>query len=196
VIRLAAIRRGREARAPTAGRPPLASGGPVSGFVRVLGFRPTFFGTPIGRYGDAVLRGPGRWAIGEREVFGAAVSAGNACGYCTGVHAQIAAECLGHPVVDALVHRKAELPADVEQAVPPMLEFLRRLSRDPEGLTTADVATLRAAGIGDDAIREAAHAAALLEICNRVTTALGVDAMDSVGNRESALMLLRRGYDL
>jgi len=175
---------------------PFLSGDAAPGFVKVLMFRPGFFGTPIGRYGDAVLRGPGRWAIGERELFGAAVSAGNACGYCTGVHAQIASECLGESTASALIYETAAVPPDVEPTVPPMVKFLRRLSHDPEGLTTTDVATLRAAGISDDAIREAAHAGALLEICNRVNTALGVDAMTPEGNRRTATMLLRRGYDL
>jgi uncharacterized peroxidase-related enzyme len=175
---------------------PLAFGGTAPGFVKVLMFRPAFFGKPVGRYGDVVLRGPGRWSIGERELFGAAVSAGNACGYCSGVHREIAAECLGEPAVEALVDETAAPPADVGPAVAPMVAFLRRLSHDPDGLTTADIAALRQAGIGDDAIREAAHAAALLEICNRVNTALGVEPMDSGGNRRAAAMLLRRGYDL
>ena len=174
---------------------PLVSGGTAPGFVKILLFRPAFFGAPVGRYGEAVLRGAGRWSIGERELFGAAVSAGNACGYCTGVHRQIATECLGGPVVDALVDGTGDVPAGA-RALPSMVAFLRRLSHDPDGLTTADVATLRAAGISDDAIREAAHAAALLEICNRVNTALGVEAMGPEGNRRAAAMLLRRGYDL
>lgn len=193
MIRLAVVRRGGEAPPGTS---PLDAAGAASGFVTVLRYRPDFFGTPVGRYGDAALRGRGRWTIGERELFGAAVSAGNTCGYCTGVHAQVAAECLGPATVDALVHGRGETPADAGRAVPAMVTFLRRLSREPDDLTTADVARLRAAGVGDDAIREAAHAAALLEICNRVNTALGVDAMDPAGNRRSALMLLRYGYDL
>ncbi|MDQ1531012.1 MAG: hypothetical protein QOE37_1117 [Microbacteriaceae bacterium] len=197
MIRLKVIRRGRGLRARVMGLLlPLVSGGSAPGFVKVLVFRPRFFGAPIGRYGDAVLRGPGLWAIGERELFGAAVSATNACGYCTGVHAQIATECLGEATVDALVHGTGEVPSDVGSPVVPMVAFLRRLSHDPDRLTAADVKTLREGGIGDDAIWEAAHAAALLEICNRVNTALGVDAMSPEGNRRAAAMLLRRGYDL
>ena len=197
MIRLRAVRRGRGLRGRTIGLLlPLVFGGTSPGFVKVLLFRPAFFGTPIGRYGDAVLRWPGRWAVGERELFGAAVSAGNACGYCTGVHARIATDCLGEPTVDALVRGRGELPLDVGPAVAPMVAFLRRLSQDPDGLTTTDVAALRAAGISDDAIREAAHAAALLEVCNRVTSALGVDAMGPRGNRRAAALLLRSGYDL
>jgi uncharacterized peroxidase-related enzyme len=173
---------------------PLAFGGSVPGFVQVLMFRPALFGTPFGRYADAVLRGPGRWSIGHRELFGTVVSAGNRCGYCTGVHGEIAANCLGAPVVDVLVHRAD--PSDVDPALVAMVEFLRRLSHHPADLTAADVATLRAAGVDDTAIREAAHAAALLEIANRVNTALGVEAMTPAGNERAATMLLRRGYDL
>jgi uncharacterized peroxidase-related enzyme len=197
VIRLKVIRHGRGLRARVMGLLlPLASGGTATGFVKVLIFRPRFFGAPIGRYGEAVLGGPGLWAIGERELFGAAVSAANACGYCTGVHAQIATDCLDQATVNALVHDKGEAPAHLRPAVAPMVAFLRRLSHDPTRLTAADVETLREAGISDEAIREATHAAALLEICNRVNTALGVEAMTPEGNRRAATMLLRRGYDL
>jgi hypothetical protein len=45
------------------------------------------------------------------------------------------------------------------------------------------------------AARSSGHAAALLEICNRVNTALGVNAMKPEGNPRAAAMLLRRGYD-
>jgi uncharacterized peroxidase-related enzyme len=197
VIRLDVIRRGRGLRAKAMGLvAPLVTGGPLPGFVRVLTFRPAFFGAPFGRYGQAVLRGPGRWSVGERELFGAAISDGNACGYCSGLHHRIAAECLGEPVADALVHRRTEAHDDVDPALAAMVGFLRRLSREPETLSPADVAALRAAGISDDAVREAAHAAALLEIANRVNTSLGVEAMDEKGNRRAAAMLLRRGYEL
>jgi uncharacterized peroxidase-related enzyme len=196
MIRLRAIRRGRGLRARALQlASPVISKDPVPGFVKVLLFRPAFFGTPVGRYGQAVFRGPGHWTIGERELFGAAISAGNACGYCTGVHRQIAVNCLGESTVNAVVDRRDEVPTDVGPTVTAMVAFLRQLSHDPDSLSAADVAGLRAAGIGDGAIREAAHAAALLEICNRVNTALGVDASTPEVNKRSAAMLLRRGYD-
>ncbi len=194
MIRLRAIRRGRGLKARLVGRAlRIVYRGDAPGFVKVLMFRPGLLGTPLGRYGDVVMRGPGHWAIGERELFGAAVSSANACGYCVGVHSRIAADCLGDPVVDALVHGTGD---EAEPALSAMVTFVRRLSAAPDALTAADLEPLRAAGISDDAIREAAHAAALLEIANRVNSALGVEAMDPAGNRRAAAMLLRRGYDL
>ena len=197
MIRLRAICRGRGLRAKALLLAlPLLSRGATPGFATVLLFRPDFFGGPFGRYCQAVLRGPGHWTVGERELFGAAVSTGNACGHCTGVHRQIAVDCLGEPVVGAVVDQAGEVPGDVDPALPLMTAFLRRLSHDPDGLTAADVGTLRAAGITDDAIREATHAAAALEIANRINTTLGSEAMAPAANRRSAAMLLRRGYDL
>ncbi len=195
MIRLRAIRRGRGLRARAMRLVlPWISGGAAPGFLTVLMFRPGFFGAPVGRYSHAVLRGPGHWSVGERELFGTVVSVGNSCASCTGVHRQIAVDCLGEPTVAAVVDRGDG--ADVRPDLAAMTAFLRRLSDDPDAVSATDVATLRAAGITDDAVREAVHAAVLLEVCNRVNTALGVDALDPEGNRRAAAMLLRRGYEL
>jgi hypothetical protein len=56
----------------------------VSGYrapdvVRTMRYRKTFFGEPHGIHTQAVMRGPSRWTVGERELFAAFVSRLNEC---------------------------------------------------------------------------------------------------------------------
>lgn len=195
MIRLPVIERGRGLRwlvlRPVVG---LVFGNPVPGFVKVLQYRHRFFGKPVGRYGQVVLRGPGRWSVGERELFGGLVSVRNRCSYCAGVHCGIAGRDLGASAVYEVVHDRE--PDGAGARVAAMVPFLRRLSEGPDRIEAEDVMSLRSAGLDDEEILEATHVAVLLEICNRVVTTLGVEPMGEVQNRRVISFLRRRGYDL
>ncbi|MGH4025658.1 MAG: hypothetical protein ACRDRV_13870 [Pseudonocardiaceae bacterium] len=195
MIRLPVIERGRWLRWLVL-RPVvrLLFGKPAPGFVKVLLYRHRFFGKPVGRYGQAVLRGPGRWSVGERELFGGLVSVRNRCSYCARVHCGIAGRDLGTSAVDDVVHNRD--PDGAGARVAAMVPFLHRLSAGPDRIDAGDVLSLRSAGLDDEEILEATHAAVLLEICNRVVSTFGVEPMDEVQNRRTISFLRRRGYDL
>jgi alkylhydroperoxidase family enzyme len=64
----------------------------------------------------------------------------------------------------------------------------------PEALGPADVELLRAAGIGDAAIRDALYVGVLFNIVDRIADALGF-AIPAPGTfARAAGMLLKRGY--
>ncbi|HEY2762824.1 MAG TPA: hypothetical protein VGJ13_02225 [Pseudonocardiaceae bacterium] len=195
MIRLPVIERGRGLRSWVL-RPvvSLVFGTPIPDFVKVLLYRHTFFGKPVGRYGQTVLRGPGRWSVGERELFGGLISLHNLCRYCAGVHCEIAGRYLSAPTVHDVAHGRD--PAGAGARVAAIVPFLRRLSEQPDRIDAGDVASLHSAGLDDEDILEAVHAALLLEICNRVVNTLGVQPMNATQNRRAASFLMRHGYDL
>lgn len=47
--------------------------------IRMLLYRPAFFGTPMNEAFHSALRGPSPWTVGERELFAAFVSRQNQC---------------------------------------------------------------------------------------------------------------------
>jgi len=49
--------------------------------VRVLMYRPEFFGAPFLDLGHSIMRGPSDWTVGERELFGAFTSSLNRCSF-------------------------------------------------------------------------------------------------------------------
>jgi hypothetical protein len=58
----------------------------VSGFrapdvVRTLRYRQEFFGRHHNAHTQAVMRGPSKWSVGERELFAAFVSRVNKCAF-------------------------------------------------------------------------------------------------------------------
>ena len=75
-----------------------------------------------------------------------------------------------------------------------MLGFIEKLTLNPSGVTPADIAPLRAAGLTDEAIEDAIHVCALFNMYDRIADSLGFEVPGRSGFEASADMLLKRGY--
>jgi uncharacterized peroxidase-related enzyme len=75
-----------------------------------------------------------------------------------------------------------------------MLGFLEKLTLDPDALTSADIASLRAAGLSDPAIEDAIHVNALFSVYTRLADTFEFAIPDAEGFEQGATTLLRRGY--
>lgn len=51
----------------------------VPDILRVLLYRPEYFGRPYNEWIHAILRGPSKWSVGERELFASFTSRSNQC---------------------------------------------------------------------------------------------------------------------
>ena len=76
------------------------------------------------------------------------------------------------------------------------LRFLKKMTLEPDALTREDAAAVRAAGVDDQALREAIHVAYLFNIYDRLADAMGwhVPEPSSGSYVAGARRLLRRGY--
>ena len=86
--------------------------------------------------------------------------------------------------------------ADVAPRLKAMLGFLQKLTLEPASVGPADVEALRAAGVDDDAYRDAVWVAFAFNTITRVADSLGWDIPEEAGFDASATMLLKRGYVL
>jgi len=74
------------------------------------------------------------------------------------------------------------------------LGFLEKLTLTPADVRPADVASLRAAGVGDEGIEDAIQACVLFNIYDRLADSLGWYLPGPDGYAASGRNLMRRGY--
>jgi len=126
------------------------------------------------RYYDFLMRNEDQSHLTrkEREMIAVVVSAANECEYCLASHSAYLREISGDPVLpDVLAanYRRAHLTPR-EHA---LLEFAHQITVDSAVMSSADVQMLRAIGLSDEAIFEAAQVAAMFNFTNRVANAMG-----------------------
>lgn len=152
--------------------------------------RPEFFGRPFLGLAQVALRGSSAWSVGERELFAAVVSGANACQFCVGTHAEIAARTLGQFLGDDW--RDGRFGPQATAAA----HFVELLTRDPDSVTVADLGAARAAGVDDNALAEAAYIAFTFNLINRVADALDFNYRSERDRVRGARILRRNGYRL
>lgn len=172
---------------------PLVVGADAPEILRILFYRPEFFGKPMGTLHQQVLRGPSEWTVGERELFAAWVSLKNNCRFCTIAHTAVAARAFEKPVDENVLTE--ESVAAQSPKVRAMLPFLEKLTVTPESMVEADVAPLRAAGISESAIVDAIYVCMLFCTMNRMVDALGVAQMTPKQVDKASRMLFEKGYE-
>lgn len=84
--------------------------------------------------------------------------------------------------------------APMPQKLRAMLVFLEKLTLSPHEVGPGDMAPLRAAGLGDEAIEDAIHVCAAFNTINRVADTLGFDLQTPEGYAGAARFLLKVGY--
>lgn len=126
------------------------------------------------RYYDYLMRNEDQSHLTrkEREMIAVVVSSANECEYCLASHSAYLREIAGDPVLpDVLAanYRRAHLTPR-EHA---LLEFAHQITVDSAVMSSADVQMLRAIGLSDEAIFEAAQVAAMFNFTNRIANAMG-----------------------
>lgn len=124
-------------------------------------------------YHEVLLRGPSPLTAPQRELIAALVSALNACTYCHGVHASTA-RALGvdEGTLDAVVADVDTAPVD--DAMRPLLRYVRKLTETPSRMTRADADAVYAAGWDELALFHAVSICGLFNLMNRLVNGLGV----------------------
>jgi alkylhydroperoxidase family enzyme len=109
-------------------------------------------------------------------------------------HGAVASYALGEEVWDAVVAdwRNAPLRPEVKAT----LAFLEQLTLRPDELTEVHVDAARAAGVSDQALRDAAAVCALFTIIVRLADSLGWDVPSADVLRRRAPLMLEGGYSL
>jgi len=121
---------------------------------------------------NAVMYGRGGATRSERELASVAASLVNGCGYCTSVHARRYAELTKDTATtQRLLDEGLETALGERERV--VVDYAVKLTREPAGMTAADLAPLRRVGLSDAEILDLGHATAMFAWANRLMQTLG-----------------------
>lgn len=153
----------------------IASLGYVRNQQRVLAHKPAVLAV-LTALGNAVVRdADGALSPRERELIALVVSVENRCEACVFGHAAALRGHTGDPELVATIevnYRRAPLGLR-ERA---LADYAIKVTRAPAEVEPEDLLPLRAAGLNEIAILEAAAVTAYFNLSNRINSALGIQA--------------------
>jgi uncharacterized peroxidase-related enzyme len=121
---------------------------------------------------EELMKGESGLSKAEREMVAVVVSVANECRYCIAAHSAALRKLTKDPALaDAIAADHTTAP--VEPRVRAMLDYARKLTRDPEGMAEADVERLREAGWTDEDVMDIAEVTAMFNFSNRMASGLG-----------------------
>ena len=170
----------------------LVSGMRLPDAARVAFYHKDFFGTPMGAWTQAAMRGPSQWSVGERELMAALVAKWSSCPFCMGAHGAVSAKALDRPTVDAALADYHAAP--ISSRLKATLQFLEAMTLRPTELTANDAKVALAAGVAAEELEDAIAVGAIFNIVTRYANALDFAVPTAAEFDRAAGMLLKRGY--
>ena len=162
--------------------------GHVPDIMRLMTYRPTFFGQNFAGLVERYLRGPSEWSVAEREALAVFISERNTCPFCVRSHRAVVVGT-GHPeTLEAIYDVSGGNKLQVA------LVLAERLTRDADSVTAADIAPLRAVGISEEGITTVIGIVTLFNMINRIANALDFAPPNEREAAQEAKNLLAHGY--
>ena len=142
-------------------------------------------------FGERLMYGGSPFTLGERELIAGFVSGVNACAYCHGIHAAVAAEHgIDRDLFATLMTDLGQAPVDDRWRA--LFVHLRKLTETPARITKGDVDRLFAAGWDERSIFDATLICGYFNLLNRLVDGVGI-ATDDAGSRAAAKRIAAEG---
>jgi uncharacterized peroxidase-related enzyme len=168
------------------------SGQPTPDAVKLVTYRPDFYGTPMKRITHGLMRGPSAWSVGDRELMAAFVSKLNECEYCIKAHAAVCSRAYRDEAKVAAVLADLDT-APIEEPLRATLHMLRKLTRE-RTLDATDMRAVLAAGVSREQIKDAIGVAFAFNTMNRLADVFEFSVPGPEAFEAGAKFLLARGY--
>ncbi len=169
---------------------PLVKWLPKDGTMRQMFKRWPELARPITEFTEVLMRGPSPFSVVERELIATITSATNTCQFCYGSHkATAVAFGFDGDLIEQLV---ADVnTANVDEAMKPVLAYVKKLTLTPSKMTQADADAVFAAGWDEVAFHHAVSICGLFNYYNRILEGYGIrmgqDYFDESGARLASL---------
>ena len=168
------------------------SGHPVLDVIKLVKYRPDFYGAPMAGVTHEAMRGPSAWSVGDRELMAAVVSKTNGCEWCTNAHAAVARRAYRDEAKVSAVLSDLET-APIEEPLRATLRMLRQLTRD-RTIGTDDMRAVLAAGVSREQVKDALAVCFAFNVVGRLADAFGFSQPGAEAFAAGAKYLLGRGY--
>jgi uncharacterized peroxidase-related enzyme len=170
----------------------LVSRQPTPEPLKLVAYRPGFYGSFMKRITHEAMRGPSAWSVGERELMAAVVSKANASEYCIRAHTAVSTRALGSgEQVSAALDDLDTAP--LTEPLRATLRLLRTLARE-RSVSADDMRAVLAAGASRAQIVDALAVAFAFGATNRLADAFGFAMPGAEELEAGAKYLLARGY--
>jgi uncharacterized peroxidase-related enzyme len=168
------------------------SGHPVLDIIKLVKYRPDFYGGPMQAVTHEAMRGPSPWSVGDREMMAAVVAKTNGCAWCEKAHAAVA-EGAYHDAAKVTAVLADIDTAPIQEPLRATLRMLRKLARE-HTLDADDMSLVLAAGVSRDQIEDALAVGFAFNTIGRLADAFGFLQPGPKAFEAGAKYLLARGY--
>lgn len=170
----------------------LFSGQRVVDAVKLVRYRPEFYGAVMKHLTHEAMRGPSAWSIGDRELMAAFVSKVNGTEFCLKAHSAVAERAYqdGRRVRAALADLDS---APIGEPLRATLHALGKLTRE-HALDANDLRAVLAAGASRAQIEDALAVCLAFNVTDRLADAFGFAVPGPKAFEAGAKFLLARGY--
>lgn len=160
--------------------------------VKLVKYRPDFYGTPMSEITQEAMRGPSPWSIGDRELMAAYIANTNQCEFCTKTHTAVAERAYhgGKQVFAVLSTLDA---AEVQEPLRATLLMLGKLSSQHR-VDAGDMREVLAAGASPEQIEDALAVCFAFNVIGRLADAFEFFIPSREALDAGAKYLLSRGY--
>ncbi|HZH03316.1 MAG TPA: carboxymuconolactone decarboxylase family protein [Myxococcaceae bacterium] len=165
---------------------------PVVDAVKLVAYRPDFYGTPMKTVTHEAMRGPSAWSVADRELMAAFVSKVDRCEFCVKAHGTVAGRADGNRGRVAAVLSDLEA-APIGEPLRATLRMLRKLTRE-HAVDADDMKAVLAAGASRAQIEDALAVCFAFNTTNRLASAFRFHVPGPEAFEAGAKFLLARGY--
>lgn len=169
-----------------------ASRQPVLDIIKLVKYRPDFYGAPMSAVTHEAMRGPSAWSVGDRELMAAVVAQANACAFCTDAHSAVARQAYGSDRTVAAVLKDLDT-APIDERLRATLRMLKKLSLE-HSVSADDMRALLACGVSHAQVEDALAVAFSFNVIARLAEAFGFIVPNKGAMEAGAKFLLARGY--
>lgn len=166
---------------------------PVLDVIKLVKYRPDFYGSPMQRVTHEAMRGPSAWSVGDRELMAAFIARTNECEWCTKAHVAVAERAYGGGGTKVSAVLSDLETAPIAEPLRATLRILRKLTLEHR-VDAQDMRALLAAGVSRAQIEDALAVCFAFNTIGRLADAFGFFVPNPNAYEAGAKYLLARGY--